>query len=198
MGSVEAGAHRPCACIEARRSVNLREMSYRETPSSHALITYLAGTLLALDPEHGTKRWERPLGDVNPGRVVVAGQTVFVATRELESGDPSLVFAFDLLTGADRAKYDAGFPVRTALVIGDRVYFGGQRGMLALRADGTVLFHATAQVMTESAWSGNTYDLVMKNGAGQESWRLAKIASVMQLDGLMASTEGAAQPDFEG
>ena len=176
----------------------MRGMSYREPTSSVPLITFLGGSLLALDPERGTKLWERPMGELRPARVVVAGRTVFMATSGEYLRDRSCVFTFDLDSGADRGRVDARFEIRTAMVVGDRVYFGGVRGLLALRADGAVLFHAVPEVTSKSSWTGDTFDVVMKGATAHESWRLPAAANAWSPgEGLLVYGDHAAQPDFD-
>lgn len=147
---------------------------------------------MALDPEHGTLVWSQPMS-AGPGRVVVVDRLVFFATR----AQPSNVLLFDLHTGAPRGEIQAGFNIRTALAHRDRVYFGGATGMLALRADGTVLFHAAPEVM-EKGWVSGTVDLVMKDGASRDLWRQPRIQGAVgdAADGLIVLGEAAAQPDF--
>ncbi len=168
-------------------------MVHRERPLQSPLITVLVGYLMALDPERGTLVWSQPM-PAPPYRVVAVDRLVFVATR----AEPSCVLLFDLHTGTPRGEVEAGFKIRTALVHRDRVYFGGATGMLALRADGTVLFHAAPEVM-EKGWVSGSVDLVMKDGASRDLWRQPRIQEAVgdAADGLIVLCEAAAQPDFD-
>jgi outer membrane protein assembly factor BamB len=167
-------------------------MTYREAPAPTPLITYLDGRIVALHPETGALLWNQVLEHV-PQRVVVAEPSVFVAPR----GGSTLVSIFDLHTGEPRGTVDAGFGISTALAQAGNVYFGGSRGLLGLRADGTVLFCATTELMQASAWHGDKNDLVMKDAAGRELWRLLT-ARFSNADGMLILGDATAQTDFEG
>jgi outer membrane protein assembly factor BamB len=169
-------------------------MTFREPPAPSPLVTILGNALTALDASSGRLLWSQPVAEL-VRRVVVAERTAFVVTAPPRSSDPSRVLVFDLHTGAPRASIEAGFPIMNALARGDRAYFGGTRGVLALRADGGVLFHATPTMTSESAWSGDTYDLVMRDGAARELWRMPSAPSSVA-DGLLVLGDAAAQPDF--
>lgn len=122
---------------------------------------------------------------------------VFVALRA-QGVDTSQVLLFDLHTGAPRGSFDAGFGILTALVSVDRVYFGGSRGLLALRADGTLLFRAATEQVREGTWNRlATFDLVTKDASGRETSRISEIGSPSHADGLFVIGSSAAQPDWD-
>ena len=168
-------------------------MPYREAVPGVPLITFFGKTLLALDADRGTKLWEQNIGDVVQ-RVVAAERTLFVAARTDEE-HTGRIFVFDLYTGAPRGSLEVDFRIETALVSGSRIYFGGRRGLVALHADGTMLFRASPERMAET-WRGAVLDVVMKDATGRESWRLPDVGS-SHSDGLLVLGDAAAQPDFD-
>jgi hypothetical protein len=67
--------------------------------------------------------------------------------------------------------------------------------MLALRADGVVLFRASGERTGKSSWHRDTFDVVMSDASGKESWRVVDVGEAMS-DGLFVLGDAAAQPDL--
>ncbi|MBL0219922.1 MAG: PQQ-binding-like beta-propeller repeat protein, partial [Myxococcales bacterium] len=142
--------------------------AYRETVPGAPLVAMIGEHIVALDAETGALHWNHPV-ERHVTRVVVAGALVFVATDDEQVSTLSL---FDLTTGMLRGSMPLPFRCLGALVSGDRVYFSGGNGLLAIRNDGRVMFQIRPQIMKKSAWDGDTVDLVAHDAAGGESWRL--------------------------
>ncbi len=142
--------------------------AYRETVPGAPLVSMLGEHIVALDAETGALRWNHRV-ERHVTRIVVAGALVFVAADEEQISTLSL---FDLATGALRGSMPLPFRCVGALVSGDRVYFSGGNGLLAMRSDGRVMFQIRPQIMKKSAWDGNTVDLVAHDATGGETWRL--------------------------
>jgi len=169
-------------------------MTYRTPPGPEPLITYLGGALLALSPHTGAMLWRTPCR--RPERVVVSGRLVFAASSGWRVGEESQVFWLDIETGAAQGSFQPGFHVRTALAHGRCVYFGGPRGLLGLRDDGSLLFHARGKVVSESLLKDET-DLIMRDGGGSEVWRIKDVAGGSSGDGSIVIGAAAAQPDLD-
>jgi outer membrane protein assembly factor BamB len=146
--------------------------AYRETSPGAPLVSMLAKHIVVLDAETGALRWKQPV-ERRITRIVVAGALVFVAADEEHV---STILLFDLATGAPKGSVLLSFYCNGALVSGDRVYFSGAKGILAMRNDGRVMFHISPQIMKKSAWDGDTIDLVGHDATARETWRLPKVA----------------------
>lgn len=169
----------------------MQSPGYRSPPASASLISWCGGTLLAIDPATGTLRWERRL-DLQLQRLLLAERLVAFAAYGGTSG--SIVYMFDRTTGADRAQIEVGFHVSTAIRHGELLLFAGVRGILALRTDGSIAWRVRDEVVKSSAWSGDTYDLVARDAAGTERWRLLQRS--MNHESALAIDDQVAQPDF--
>lgn len=177
--------------VAAERS----QMTHRNSPAPVPLITCLAGYLVALDPERGTELWSHAL-DRSLGRVLHAGGTLFVATRSPGIGHSSNLLAFDARTGALRSDTSLGFQVTAALARADRVYFSGPDGLVALTAEGAILFRHLRELREKSAWNGDQYDVVTFDGRGVELARKPERPEPIR-DGMLVLGELSSQPDFD-
>ena len=170
-------------------------MTYRNSPSAAPLITCLGGYLVALDAESGAELWSHAL-DRSPGRVVQAGDTLFLATRGPDMREASRLLIFDARTGALRSETDLGFEVTTAIAHANRVYFGGTGGVVALAAEGAILFRRMREVRVKSAWNGDQHDIVHYDGRGTELGR-KKATGGTNFDGMLVLGDLTSQPDFD-
>ena len=139
-----------------------------------------------MDPSTGALRWEKWL-EVRPGRILVAGGIVFLATH---GDDENTIRFLDLATGADRGAVELGYRVNAALVVGDLLYFSGAGGMIALSSDGRVQFRVDP-VMANKSLREN--DLVATMANGSEMWRIRDEAlggaSLLSLGEQVAQTD---------
>lgn len=170
-------------------------MTYRSSPASAPLVTCLGGYLVALDPERGTELWSHPLYR-SLARVLKVGGTLFVATRGPGVGQPSDLLVFDARTGALRSDTELAFHVTAALARADRVHFSGPDGLLALTAEGVILWRHVRELREKSAWNGDQYDVVTFDGHGVELVRKPERPQSIR-DGLLVLGELSSQPDFD-
>lgn len=168
--------------------------NYRAAPAPTPLIASIGTLLVATVPETGAKLWERELG-ASPGRIALVADAVFVASDGPNHGDPSVISVLDLATGAPRGVIDAGIPLKAALTHGAAVFFGGPTGVLAVSSEGRLLWRATLEVMRKSAWSLDEHDLVGRDGAGRELWRIPQRKP--SSGSLLATLFATAQRDFD-
>jgi outer membrane protein assembly factor BamB len=171
-----------------------RMASYRNAATTTPLLASMGKLLFATVPETGQKLWERDLGTY-PGRIALVGDAVFVASDGPNHGDPSAIHVLDLATGAPRGVIDSEMPLKAVVTHGAAVFFGGPRGVIAVTADGRVLWRAVLEVVTKSAWSGDVHDLVARDGGGRELWRIPECRG--SSSSLLATVFSVAQPDFD-
>lgn len=101
-----------------------------------------SGASQSVGPQSGGARWTRTLeGNVTPGPVIGAGNTVYAASNA------GVLHALDALTGKDRWTYDAGsaygsdLSTSPAVLPSGAVLWPGPRGLVALGPAGSVLWH---------------------------------------------------------
>ncbi len=170
-------------------------MTYREGLTPPPLISCLGGYLVALDPERGTELWSHAL-ERSPGRALHVGDTLFLTTHGPRIGEASILMIFDARTGALRSESDLGFFVTAALAHESRVYFGGANGVVALTAEGALLFRQMRVVRVQSAWSGDQHDIVHYDGRGVEL-RRKPATGTSTFDGMLVLGDLTSQPDFD-
>jgi outer membrane protein assembly factor BamB len=168
--------------------------AYRDAPAPLPLVTSIAGVVLALDPETGARIWSTKL-ESRIARVLVAGRLVFVATRSESLRDASEIVLLDLETGAQRSALEVTSTMNAAIARGDRVYFAGPLGCVALAIDGRMLWQARADVTRRGTFI-ELRDLVGYDATGHEMWRIAGVS--YGLDVFLALGDIIAQPDFDG
>ena len=143
-------------------------LAYREAPAGAPLVSMIANHVVALDPEIGAVRWKQEVGrDVS--RILVTAGIVFVA---VDGGSGSTLLMFDVATGAPTGSLALPFFCRNTLVSGDRIYFAGTKGILALRSDGRVLFRVSHETKEMKLREGDLGALVGHDATGAEIWRL--------------------------
>lgn len=169
------------------------QSAYRSGPTAPPLITWSANSLIAMEPLTGELLWERNL-DQGVARLLLTDRLIVLATNGPNHGSSSSILLVDLATGADRAKVDAKFWVKAALRSGDLLVFSGSDGTMAMRMDGSIVWRAVLEVVEESAWSGNKYDLVGRDSAGRVIWRLR---DRHPYGAALAIGDAIAQPDFD-
>jgi hypothetical protein len=158
-------------------------MSYREAPTSLPLIFTVRERVVAIDPESGALRWEQPLPG-GAGRLFLVGETLVVTARST-----NIAHCFDLDSGVPRGHFDLGFRAETGLVRGDQLFLAGADAIACITASGALAW---------GAWVEGR-DLVFRNRAGEELWRMngAKLTGVVVSPGLLLG-DLSSQPDYAG
>jgi len=166
--------------------------AYRETPAGAPLVTMLAKHIIALHAETGALLWKREI-EKSVTRIVVKAGLVFVGVDE---GRDTTLLMFDLATGAPKGTLALPFRCYGALVSGDRIYFAGAVGLFAVRGDGRLMFRVSREVMEKRVWDGDLEDLVARDPAGNELWRMPGMA-INTLATYLAVGDDVAQIDID-
>jgi len=165
--------------------------AYRQTAPGAPLVSMIAKHIVVLDAETGALRWKQPV-ERSVTRIVVAADLVFVAADEDQHSTLSL---FELATGAPKGSVPLPFRCLAALVSGDRIYFSGSRGLLAMRNDGHVMFQITPETMKTNTWDADVVDLVAREASGAEMWRLPNM-TIFTLATHLSVGSDVAQIDY--
>jgi outer membrane protein assembly factor BamB len=168
-------------------------MPYRDAPGSAPLLLLLGGLIIAVDPERGTRRWERRLDD-RPTRLFLVGQTLLV-TQGNDAG--ARVSCFDVNSGEPRGSFLLGFEVTAGLTRGEHVILAGSRDAVCITAAGALAWSVATEVQVKNAWNGDKRALVCRDASGAELWRTEPNEGHAGEAGLLLG-DLVAQPDIRG
>lgn len=166
-------------------------MAYRDAPSSPPLVMLLSGLVIALDPELGTRRWQRSLGE-RPTRFFLVGETLMIT---LGSGAEASVVCLDMSTGEKRGSYLLGFEVMSGLSRGEHLILAGLRDAVCLTSSGSLAWSVAPEIVEKNAWNGDKRELVCREASGTELWRAPLDENRTDESGLLLG-DLVAQPDL--